>query len=91
MTVCICRASGIAAVALSIGLVLAPAACAQDAMQLDIDFKNSLPQRPDVQRPPNEEGRYFRGRHQRRHNEGRQAGNARRHEKERHGESVARR
>ena len=49
MIVCTCKASGIAAIALSLGLIFAPAAFAQDAMQLDIDFKNSLPQRPDVQ------------------------------------------
>ena len=91
MTARTCGAAGISAVALSLSLVLAPAACAQDAMQLDIDFKNSLPQRPDVQGSLNEERRYFRGRHQERRHEGRQAENARQHERERHSEAVARR
>jgi hypothetical protein len=57
---------GISAVVLSLGLVPAPAAFAQDAMQLDIDFKNSLSQGPRYQ-----EGHDFQGRHQGRHEEGR--------------------
>jgi pentapeptide MXKDX repeat protein len=35
-------ATGISAAALSLSLALAPAAFAQDSMQQDVDFKNSL-------------------------------------------------
>jgi hypothetical protein len=79
---------GISAAVLSFGLVLVPAAFAQDAMQLDIDFKNSLSQGPRY-----EEGRDFQGRHQARHQgrhwEGRRAEKARRREKGRPVEAIA--
>jgi hypothetical protein len=82
MTVCIRMAFGISAVVLSFSLMPAPAAFAQDAMQLDIDFKNSLSQRPRY-----EEGRDFQGRHK----EGRGTEKERRHEKGRPVEAIARR
>ena len=56
-------AAGISAAAVSLSLVLAPAAFAQDAMQQDIDFKNSLSQGHDVvQTRADQERRDFEGR-----------------------------
>jgi len=74
-------AFGISAVVLSLGLLFAPAAFAQDAMQLDIDFKNSLSQGPHVQGPPV----------QGRHGEGRWAEKRRPRESGRPVEAIARR
>jgi hypothetical protein len=84
MTVCIRMTFGISAAVLSFGLVLVPAAFAQDAMQLDIDFKNSLSQGARY-----EGGRDFQGRHQGRHWEGRRAEKVRRREKGRPVEAIA--
>ena len=86
MTVCIRMVFGISAVVLSLGLVPAPAAFAQDAMQLDIDFKNSLSQGPRYQ-----EGHDFQGRHQGRHEEGRRTEKERRRQKGRPVEAIVRR
>jgi hypothetical protein len=86
MTVSTRVALGISAAALSLILVLAPAAFAQDAMQLDIDFKNSLSQRHYVQGP-----RYEIRDVQGRHKEGRRAEKGRRREKRAHVEASARR
>jgi hypothetical protein len=63
MTVRIRLAFGISAVVVAISLARAPAAFAQDAMQLDIDFRNSLSQAPHAERSQYEEGRHFHGRH----------------------------
>jgi hypothetical protein len=87
MTVRIRLAIGISAVVLSLSLVPVPAAFAQDAMQLDIDFKNSLSQAPHAQTPRYEEGRDFQGRHR----EARQAEKGRRREKGLPVEAIARR
>jgi hypothetical protein len=86
-------AFGISAVILSLGLIAAPEAFAQDAMQLDIDFKNSLSQGPHV------EGSHVRGtRHEEEgqnvrehHGEGRRADKRSRREKGRPVEAIARR
>ena len=87
MTISTRVALGMSAAALSLSLVLAPAAFAQDAMQLDLDFKNSLSQGPYVQGPRYEEIRDV----QARHKEGRRAEKGRRHERGTHVEVIARR
>ena len=86
MTVSTRAAFGISAAAFSLVLLLAPAAFAQDAMQLDLDFRNSLSQGHSVQ-GPRHEIREVQGRHK----EGRRAEKERRHEKRAHVEALARR
>jgi len=75
----------ISAAAALFGLALTPAAFAQDAMQQDIDFKNSLSQGHDVQ------GSRYQEKHDVRERHPQQAEKARRHEKGRHVELVVRR
>jgi hypothetical protein len=79
-------AFGISAIVVSLGLMFAPAAFAQDAMQLDIDFKNSLSQRPHVQGSLVQES-LVPGRHR----EARRAEKGRRREKGLPVEAIARR
>ena len=79
-------AFGISAVVLAFGLVPVPAALAQDAMQLDIDFKNSLSQGPHVQGSPVQESLV-----QGRPREARRAEKGRRREKGLPVEAIARR
>jgi hypothetical protein len=69
---------GISAVVLSLSLMAAPAVLAQDAMQLDIDFKNSLSLGLHAQETRYEGGHDFQGRHQGRYREGRRAEKGRR-------------
>ena len=79
-------AFGISAIVVSLGLMFAPAAFAQDAMQLDIDFKNSLSQGPHVQESLAQESLV-----QGRHREARRTEKGRRREKGLPVETIARR
>ena len=87
MSVRIRLAFGLSAVVLAISLARAPEAFAQDAMQLDIDFRNSLSQAPHAERQRYEEGRHFHGRHR----EARRAEKGRPREKSLPVEAIARR
>jgi hypothetical protein len=84
-------AFGISAVVVSHGLMFAPAAFAQDAMQLDIDFKNSLSQGPHVQGPHVQGSPVQESLVQGRHREARRAEKGRQREKGLPVEAIARR
>ena len=86
MTVCTRMKIGISVVVLSLNFVLATASFAQDAMQLDIDFKNALSQAPHVVQEP-----IVQGPRDEEKNAGRRAEKGGPPEKGRHGEAVARR
>ena len=58
MSVCARMVAGISAIALLVGLALTPAAVAQDAMQMDIMFKESLTRGRDAERPRDDERRH---------------------------------